>query len=1095
MPAGYQGKFKSLRHAPDGIAWQGSREPLPRTRPHFMADVRDQLQQSLGSAYTLGRELGGGGMSRVFVAIDTRLERQVVVKILLPELAAGLNAERFAREIKLAASLQQANIVPVLAAGDSEGLPWYTMPFVEGLSLRQRLERGQVPLAEVLSVLHDVARALTYAHARGVVHRDIKPDNVLLSGETAVVTDFGIAKAISASRTQAGTQGLTQVGTAIGTPAYMAPEQAAGDASTDHRADLYAFGCLAYELLAGRTPFHGLTPHKMLVAHVSERPVSIEALRPDVPPALVELVARCLEKDPDDRPQQASDVLKALEAATTSGATQAVVSWQRIPFAGALGIWVAGTALIALVARAAMIVLGLPDWVFPGALTIAVLAFPLVIFTWYAQRVQYPGTVSSPRFTPGGTQEPDRSGTSVTFAQRAAPHVSWLRTSRWTAIGLAGFVLIVAGFMTLRSMGIGPAGSLLAAGKLEKSAKLLVAEFNVPGADSTLGRVVAEAVKTSLGQSSVVHIVPGSAVSAALERMRRPPTTRLSPDVAREIAQREGVAAIVTGDVATIGGSYVLTVKLLDVATGDALTTAQESAKDGNDLIPAIDRATRSLRGRIGESLKAVRVAIPLSRATTPSLEALREYTAAGEPVRRGDYAGAIAHLERAVAIDTNFASAYVTLSAMLMAANIQSRRADTLLARAYGFRDRVTPRERAQIAAAYYSLRISRGYDRAKALAAVESLTVADSMSAPRWTQLGNLQRSRGEFARAEVSYRRARALEPKAPIANAVVAMVLMIQQRWKAGDSVIAAMRASGMGDYPALPLLQVAGAYARGRVDSADLLTRAAAVSPNADVARNAKAGLQALHRMQGRLAAADRLEAELRAGRKARRSDAPPLTDSIASALEDVWQRGEPALAARRITNALRVEPIERIPMDERPYLELASAYALAGDGAEARRWLARYDADVRDPNRLRQQRPDRARAMSYIAVLERRWNDALREADVASRDADGGPMEYETAGDFHRAYIHAAAGHTDQAIAEFEKFLAEPDLSRLRVDADHLAFTLEKLGELYEAKGNATKAIERYSRFVDLWKNADAELQPRVIEVRKRIERLRKRSG
>jgi len=218
-----------------------------------MTDLRTQLQASLGSAYTIGRELGGGGMSRVFVAQDAALGRPVVVKVLAPELTAGVNVDRFKREIRVAASLQHPHIVPVLHAGETDGLPYFTMPFVEGQSLRTRLTQvGALPIGEVVSILRDVAKALEFAHARDVVHRDIKPDNVLLAGNAAVVTDFGIAKALSASRTSPGAT-LTQAGTSLGTPAYMAPEQAAADPTTNHRADIYAFGVLGYELLVALT--------------------------------------------------------------------------------------------------------------------------------------------------------------------------------------------------------------------------------------------------------------------------------------------------------------------------------------------------------------------------------------------------------------------------------------------------------------------------------------------------------------------------------------------------------------------------------------------------------------------------------------------------------------------------------------------------------------------------------------------------------------------------------------------------------------------------------------------------------------------------
>ena len=288
------------------------------------SDLRAQLQAALGAAYTLERELGGGGMSRVFVADEVALGRKVVVKVVAPELVEGVSTERFTREVKLAARLQQANIVPVLSAGDSAGLPYYTMPYVDGLSLRARLQQGALPVGEAVSILRDVARALAYAHAQGVVHRDIKPENILLSGGAAVVTDFGIAKALSASRTQelsttGGTSAaLTRVGMSLGTPAYMAPEQALGDPGTDYRTDLYAWGVVAWELLAGRHPFvAATTPHAMIAAHVSDPPPPLAAQRPDVPPTLAALVMRCLEKSPARRPASVSELLEALDAVGT----------------------------------------------------------------------------------------------------------------------------------------------------------------------------------------------------------------------------------------------------------------------------------------------------------------------------------------------------------------------------------------------------------------------------------------------------------------------------------------------------------------------------------------------------------------------------------------------------------------------------------------------------------------------------------------------------------------------------------------------------------------------------------------------------------
>jgi serine/threonine protein kinase len=304
------------------------RAKLGRSQPSSFVstELREQLQQTLGEAYRLERELGGGGMSRVFLAVETALGRNVVVKVLLPELAAGVSIDRFRREIQLAAQLQHPHIVPLLTAGESGGLPYFTMPFVVGESLRARLFRDhELPVPEAIRLLRDVASALDYAHAQGVVHRDIKPDNVLLTHRVAVVTDFGVAKALSASGAsggQAHAPGLTTMGVTLGTPTYMAPEQASADPAMDHRVDVYAFGIMAYEMLAGRPPFTGRTPQALLGAHLVALPEAVTIHRPGLPPGLASLVMQCLEKHPADRPQTAGILMTALDTLTTpSGGT------------------------------------------------------------------------------------------------------------------------------------------------------------------------------------------------------------------------------------------------------------------------------------------------------------------------------------------------------------------------------------------------------------------------------------------------------------------------------------------------------------------------------------------------------------------------------------------------------------------------------------------------------------------------------------------------------------------------------------------------------------------------------------------------------
>ncbi|HUF31243.1 MAG TPA: protein kinase [Gemmatimonadaceae bacterium] len=320
-----------------------------------MSDLIDRLERALGKAYVIERELGGGGMSRVFLAEQRSLGRKVVLKVLEPDLAAGISAERFAREAKLAAQLQHPHMVPVLAAGDADGLPYYVMPYVEGETLRSRLARsGRLPLRDAVAILRDVAKALSFAHARGIVHRDVKPENILLAGSSAVVSDFGIAKAITVARTSADT-GLTQPGSAIGTPAYMAPEQAAGDPATDHRADIYAWGVLAYELVTGAPPFTGSSPYQIMAAHLAQPADPVATRREGISPQISELIERCLAKDPRDRPPSADVLLAMLEGADQrSGEPASSVPARRVRYERWIGVAAVSIVLVAAGAFAVM---------------------------------------------------------------------------------------------------------------------------------------------------------------------------------------------------------------------------------------------------------------------------------------------------------------------------------------------------------------------------------------------------------------------------------------------------------------------------------------------------------------------------------------------------------------------------------------------------------------------------------------------------------------------------------------------------------------------------------------------------------------------
>jgi hypothetical protein len=289
-----------------------------------MAAIPEGLTAALSDRYRLERELGAGGMATVYLAEDLKHHRQVAIKVLRPDLAASLGAERFLREVGIAARLSHPHILGLFDSGEAGGFLYYVMPYVEGISLRQKLQReGELPIPEAVRILRDIADALAHAHRQGVVHRDIKPENVMLVERHALVMDFGVAKALAEGQRPEGggprdpAAALTSVGVALGTPAYMAPEQASGEGNVDARADLYAWGIVAYELLAGQPPFIRATPQNTLAAQVTATPEPVTQHRANVPGLLAHLVMQCLEKKAADRLQSAEELLRQLDQVLT----------------------------------------------------------------------------------------------------------------------------------------------------------------------------------------------------------------------------------------------------------------------------------------------------------------------------------------------------------------------------------------------------------------------------------------------------------------------------------------------------------------------------------------------------------------------------------------------------------------------------------------------------------------------------------------------------------------------------------------------------------------------------------------------------------
>ncbi|HET9515823.1 MAG TPA: protein kinase, partial [Gemmatimonadales bacterium] len=987
-------------------------------------------------------------MSRVFLAEEVGLQRQVVVKVLPPEMAAGVNQDRFRREIQLAARLQHPHIVPLLTAGSAGDILYYVMPYIKGESLRAKLAReGELPVAEAARILREVTDALSYAHDEGVVHRDIKPDNVMIAGEHALVTDFGVAKAVTDST---GGTSLTSLGMALGTPAYMSPEQASGDPHVDHRADLYSLGAMAFEMLTGAPPFSAPTPQAMLSAHVTKAPERVGAIRPAVPPALEGLVMRCLEKRPADRWQNAREILPHLSAVLTpTGGTQPVPvvptlssgteAALRRSHPGRVVV-LYGLASVGLLALVWVLVqsIGLPDWVFFGAIGLVLAGLPVMYVT--------------------SRHERQRALTRATGLQTVTPtglarHLTWRRSLLGGVGAFAVLGVAAVGYMGMRAFGIGPVGTLMAKGTMAERERVVLAEFDNATPDSTLGSTVSQLLRIDLAQSPVMSVYDQSQTAAVLQRMQLDPSTRVDFNLAREIATREGLKAVLAGEIRPLGSGYVLSARLVNAGSGEVLWAGRQDVASADGLSAGIAQLSATLRERVGESLRSIRASAPLDQVTTRSTEALRSYIEAQRATDRGDENSAIALLERAIAEDSTFAMAWRRLGVTLGNQGRDTARRNLAYTRAWELRDRLSPRERYHTEATYTAW---VRHDTAAAIGAYQAVLEKFPDDYAALNNLALWFNAQGREAEALAIYKRAINLgaAPYATFGN-----VIPLEYRLGSPDTALALIDkfATAFPDHPQ-PRIQRANLLAAlEQYDSAQAILEQLRERLRGNVRWEPAAinSLGNLQRTRGRLQEAAKLSAESfrlflqRSPSFAAGVDRQDLMEAARLGTEAEHAMafaGDTERARELYDRAVRLLPQQRFPVNDRDWLGEAMFFARAGLVDRAREMIRAWERDVTDS--VRRDPPlNRIRVDAVIATAEGRYDEAIGTyRRLRDRQPSCRPCELYDMGE-----AYDRSNRPDSAIAHFERLLA---VRALGAGPFMKPVMLRRLGQLYEARGD-----------------------------------------
>lgn len=750
-----------------------------------------------------------------------------------------------------------------------------------------------------------------------------------------------------------------------------------------------------------------------------------------------------------------------------------------------VGSWIGYQVVLALTAG-----LGLPAWVPGFAVALFVIGLPIVLATAF---VQEGGPVRGERAplaspTVEGLERiaPSRaaSGPPGTSPPRAvAPRLlTWNGAITAGVLGFALLGLATTGFMGMRSLGIGPAGTLMAKGVVEARDPIVLADFGNATGDQRLGEVVTDALRIDLLGSPVVALVSDASVRETLGRMQRSATEPLDPELALEVAAREGYKAVIAGEVGAAGTGYVLTARILS-PDGQVLAGLRETAGTEAEILSAIDRLSSAIRARIGESLRSTRASEPLDRVTTSSLEALRAYSRAIRLADRdGELLRAISLLEEAVARDPGFAMAHRKIGVLLSNLGVERHRMVEAITRAYEHRDRLTERERGHATAFYHSAVTG---DRRAAIAAYENLLERYPDDSVARNNIALALNDAGDYRAAEAVLRPIADAEGFGPTHFVNLVRSLWGQQRYDDARAALAEFELNY--DQSPAPLVgRTFAAAADGDWDAAGAAVQSMAARFPSNTTAVARALLDgaALAAARGRLGlAVERLEtlADLAASLGLESAAVMALAGSV---MLEAELSGDTARVGRRVDRLLDRYPIDTLQPLDRPYLLLAQAWLAVGRPDRADELLARYDAVV--PEELRGD--DRALARlvrAAIAVQRTGDDDGLAALEAAARD-----MRCRICGLAELGRAHERTGDGNAAIRVYARYIDTPELDRLGSDQAHLAFVLQRLADLHEQRGDARKAADYYGRFVTLWAGADVEFQPRVEAARRRLAQL-----